>query len=124
MSMKRGQSTSVVLVVEDEALVLMTAVDMLGDAGFTVLGAEDADGALQLLEGRTDIGILFTDVDMPGSMNGFVLVQHVAERWPHIRLVITSGRIRPSNRDVPDAGQFVPKPYMAEQLLAAFEHAG
>lgn len=124
MSMKRGQSTSVVLVVEDEALVLMTAVDMLGDAGFTVLGAEDADGALQLLEGRTDIGILFTDVDMPGSMNGFVLAQHVAERWPHIRLVITSGRIRPSNRDVPDAGQFVPKPYMAEQLLAAFEHAG
>jgi CheY-like chemotaxis protein len=124
MSMKRGQSSSLVLVVEDEALVRMTAVDMLEDAGFTVLEAGDADAALQLLEGRNDIGILFTDVDMPGSMNGFVLAQHVAEHWPHIRLVITSGRIRPSNRDVPDAGRFVPKPYMTEQLLAAFGHAG
>ncbi len=102
----------------------MMAVDMLEDEGFTVIEAASADAALAILENRDDIGVLFTDVDMPGSMNGFALAQQVAERWPHIRLVLTSGRFTPKNRDVPDSGQFVPKPYLPDQLLTAFSNAG
>src|SRR3954469_21852148 len=112
MSLKRSPAHSVVLVVEDEALVRMMAVDMLEEAGFTVLEAGTADAAWSLLESRSDIGVLFTDVEMPGSMNGYVLASRVAERWPDIRLVITSGRSYPGHGDVPDDGQFLGKPYL------------
>lgn len=115
---------SSVLVVEDEPLVRMMAVDMLEDVGITILEAATADAAWEILESRNDIGALFTDIEMPGSMNGFGLAARVAERWPHIRLVITSGRCRPTPSDVPDHGQFVPKPYHADQVLRAFERAG
>jgi DNA-binding NtrC family response regulator len=100
------------------------AVDMLEDAGFTVIEATTADEAWAVLEDRSGgIEVLFTDIEMPGSMNGFALASRVSERWPHIRLVMTSGRCRPAKRDVPDHGEFVPKPYMADQLLAAFNKA-
>jgi CheY-like chemotaxis protein len=111
------------LVVEDEALVRMVAVDMLEAAGLTVFEAATADEAWAILESRGDIGALFTDIEMPGSMNGFALANQVAERWPHIRLVLTSGRCQLASRDVPDHGMFVPKPYMAEHVLSAFERA-
>lgn len=101
----------------------MMASDMLQDAGFTVIEAACADEAWDILKSRSDIGVLFTDIEMPGSMNGFALAAWVAERWPHIRLVITSGRYRPAPRDVPDHGMFVPKPYLAEQVLSAFDRA-
>lgn len=123
MSDPRALSSSLVLVVEDEALVRMMAVDMLEDAGCTVLEAATADEAWQILESRSDIGVLFTDIEMPGSMNGFALAARVAERWPHIRLVITSGRCRPRPSDVPAHGMFVPKPYLADQVLNAFDRA-
>ncbi|GJD52507.1 hypothetical protein OPKNFCMD_5273 [Methylobacterium crusticola] len=102
----------------------MVAVEMLEVAGWTALEAADADEAMLLLERRSDIAVLFTDVDMPGSMDGFELATQVASRWPHIRLVLTSGRLRPSNDDVPDSGQFVAKPYRTSQLLEAFRNAG
>ena len=117
-------SSSLVLIVEDEDLVRIMAVDMLEDAGFTVIEAANADEAWAILESRNDIGMLFTDIEMPGSMNGFVLAGRVAERWPHIRLVITSGRCRPASREVPDHGKFVPKPYQADQVVRAFNGAG
>jgi CheY-like chemotaxis protein len=116
-------SVPVVLVVEDEGLVRLMAVDLLEDEGFTVIEAATADEAWTILETRDDIAILFTDVEMPGSMNGLDLAGRVAARWPHIRLVITSGRVRLSNQAVPDHGQFVPKPYYSAQLLSAFGHA-
>ena len=112
------------LVVEDESFVRLMAVDMLEDAGFEVLEAGTADQAWGVLERRSDIGVLFTDVDMPGSMNGFDLAGRVAERWPHIRLVITSGRHWPDNDDMPDDGQFVHKPYHVSQILHAVTNAG
>jgi CheY-like chemotaxis protein len=115
---------SVVLIVEDEDLVRMMAVDMLEDAGLAIMEAATADEAWAILESRSDIGVLFTDIEMPGSMNGFALASRVAERWPHIRLVLTSGRSRPAPRDVPDHGKFVPKPYLADQVLSAFNRAG
>jgi CheY-like chemotaxis protein len=123
MLIPRTPSPSVVLIVEDEDLVRMMAVDMLEDAGFTILEAANADEAWAILEGQSDIGVLFTDIEMPGSMNGFALASRVAERWPHIRLVLTSGRFRPAPCDVPDHGKFVPKPYLPDQVLSAFGKA-
>ncbi|WP_456685334.1 response regulator [Bradyrhizobium sp. P5_C11_2] len=116
-------AASVVLVVEDEALVRRMAVDILEDEGFTVIEAATADEAWAVLEARDDIAILFTDVEMPGSMNGLDLANRVAGRWPRICLVLTSGRVRLSNQAMPDRGRFVPKPYYPNQLLRAFRCA-
>jgi CheY-like chemotaxis protein len=99
------------------------AADMLEDEGFTIVESANADEALALLEARDDIAILFTDIEMPGSMNGLELASHVAVRWPHIRLVITSGRVRMSDQAVPDHGKFVAKPYYPDQLIRAFSSA-
>jgi CheY-like chemotaxis protein len=123
MTGSHAPSFSLVLVVEDEDLVRMMATDMLEDVGFTVVEAASADEAWDILESRTDIDVLFTDIEMPGSMNGFALAARVAERWPHIRLVVTSGRYRPAPRELPDHGKFVAKPYLADQLLSAFDSA-
>ncbi|QIJ76707.1 response regulator [Methylobacterium sp. NI91] len=110
-----------ILVVEDESFVRMVAVDMLEDAGLPVAEAPDADAALQLLEGKAQaFCALFTDIDMPGSMDGLTLAARVRARWPHIRLVVTSGRVRPG--DLPDAG-FLPKPYGRSDLLGAIGQA-
>jgi CheY-like chemotaxis protein len=124
MSVNCTTSIPVVLVVEDEGLARMMAVDLLEDAGFEVAEAATADAALAILETDPTIDVLFTDIEMPGSMSGLDLADRVAERWPHIRLVVTSGRSRLTNQEMPDAGRFVPKPYFADQVLHAFERAG
>jgi len=116
-------SSHIVLVVEDDGYVRMLATDMLEDEGFRVLAAATADEAWLILEGRGDIGVLFTDINMPGNMDGLTLAARVAERWPRIRLVLTSGRRGLSNHEVPDHGQFVQKPYRQSQLLSAIAHA-
>ena len=115
---------SVVLIVEDEPMLRMLARELLEEAGFRVIEAGTADDALQILEGRADIAVLFTDVDMPGSMSGVVLAEKVAARWPHIRLVVTSGRYGLTNDQLPDDGQFLHKPYRGRQLISAIGHAG
>jgi two-component system, response regulator PdtaR len=112
-----------VLVVEDEHFVRMVAVDMLEDAGFAVLEAPTADVAWQVLEREPKIDLLFTDIDMPGSMDGLALAGRVAERWPHIRLVVTSGRFALRDEELPDDGRFLPKPYRQSQLLDAIRAA-
>jgi CheY-like chemotaxis protein len=114
----------VVLVVEDEGFIRMLAADILQDEGFTVLEVATADEAWPILESRSDIGVLFTDVNMPGSMDGLTLAARVAERWPRIRLVLTSGRQGLSIDQVPDHGQFVQKPYHQRDLMSAISHAG
>ncbi|GJE52731.1 Blue-light-activated protein [Methylobacterium tardum] len=114
---------SVVLVVEDEDLIRMIAADMLQDEGYTVLEVATADDAWPLLESRSDIGVLFTDVNMPGHMDGLALAARVAERWPHIRLVVTSGRCGLSTHELPDNGQFVQKPYHHGDLVSAIAQA-
>ncbi|KQO66879.1 response regulator [Methylobacterium sp. Leaf89] len=123
MSRKRDPETSLVLVVEDDDLVRMMAVDMLEDAGFSVVEARQADEAWFILHERSDIGVLFTDVDMPGSMCGVTLAERVHHAWPDIRLVVTSGRNRFANRDMPDHGLFVAKPYSSSQVVDAIHHA-
>ena len=81
----------VVLAVEDEPLILMLAVDMIRDAGFEPLWASNAEEAIRILESRDDIRIVFTDINMPGSMDGIKLAQAVRGRWPPIRIIVTSG---------------------------------
>jgi CheY-like chemotaxis protein len=110
-------SCKTILVVEDEALIRIWATDLLEENGFSVLEAKDADAALKLLQSRHDVKLLFTDVQMPGSLNGMELAREVHARWPHILLVITSGRERPARSEIPADGRFVAKPYSAEELL-------
>ncbi|MCJ2066519.1 response regulator [Methylobacterium sp. J-088] len=123
MSAQRPPEISVILVVEDEDFVRMVAVDMLEDAGFAVVEARHADEAWFILHERSDIDVLFTDIDMPGSMDGVGLAERVYANWPDIRLVLTSGRHRFTDREMPDHGRFVPKPYAASQVIDAIQHA-
>lgn len=112
-----------VLVVEDESILRMVAVDMLEDAGFAVMEAPTADAAWTILEREAGVGVLFTDIDMPGTMDGLTLAGRVAERWPRIRLVVTSGRFALHDEDLPDSGRFLPKPYKQAHLLKAIAGA-
>jgi CheY-like chemotaxis protein len=108
----------VVLLVEDEPLVRMTAADELEEAGFQVLEAANADVALKVLEARSDeIQVLFTDVNMPGSMDGMALAERVYQRWPHVLLLISSGYARPHPGEIPEHGRFMPKPYRGATLV-------
>jgi CheY-like chemotaxis protein len=110
-----------VLVVEDDVLVRMHGVDILEDAGFTVLEAETADEAITLLQGQEDVHLLFSDIDMPGSMNGLELAQLVRDRWPKVRLLLTSGHHHIAGDALPEHGRFVRKPWTRERLIATIQ---
>ena len=101
----------VILLVEDEVLVRMVAADVLEDAGFTVLESTNAEEALRLLETRPDVQVLFTDVNMPGALDGLGLAQTVHERSPEVGILIGSGRIRPDPGELPPGTRFIAKPY-------------
>ena len=107
-----------VLVVEDEPLLRMMALDVVEEAGFEAVEARDADEAIQILEARTDIRIVFTDVDMPGSMNGLRLAAAIRDRWPPIDIIITSGHVRLDESSIPARTVFYPKPYDHRQVTA------
>jgi two-component system, response regulator PdtaR len=115
---------SIMLIVEDELMLRMNAAAMMEDAGFDVLEACDADEAIRLLESNPDISIVFTDIEMPGSMNGLKLAHAVTGRWPPIRIIATSGRFRVRDGDLPTGGRFLPKPYSAGQILGALREMG
>ena len=108
----------VILVVEDEAIIRMGAVEMLEGAGFTVLEADNAHEALKILETRDDIGAVFSDINMPGTMDGLRLVHAVRGRWPPIHLILTSGLVSPTLEELPVNGRFIGKPYDAENVIA------
>jgi CheY-like chemotaxis protein len=112
----------VVLIVEDEALVRLGAVQMLEDAGFEVIEAANADEAIQALERRNDIRVVFTDVQMPGSMDGLKLAHAVHNRWPPIKIIVTSGREPLTMQDLPEGGCFLAKPYQSTQITNAMRH--
>ena len=101
----------VVLIVEDEFLLRMDAVDMIAAAGFEAVEAANADQAIKILEARRDITVVFTDIQMPGSMDGLKLARAVRGRWPPIKIVATSGRLNVGEMDLPEGGRFLPKPY-------------
>ena len=106
----------VVLVVEDEPLIRLNAVAMIEDAGFEVLEAANADEAILILENRSDIRIVFTDVHMPGSMDGLRLAHAVRDRWPPIKLIVTSGQMMVPESELPTGGRFFSKPYRPSEL--------
>ena len=108
-------SQTLILVVDDDVFVRMGASDMFLDAGYRVLEAGNADEALRFFETNADIGLLFTDVSMPGSMNGSDLARHVAERWPRVGIIMASGRPRPES--LPLGTQFHAKPYEPTNVL-------
>jgi CheY-like chemotaxis protein len=109
---------AVVLVVEDEMLLRMRAVDMVEDAGFTSVEAVNADQAVAILESRSDIALLFTDIQMPGSMDGLELAHTVRARWPSIKIIVVSGQLNPLSIDLPPCSRFFGKPLEAGQMIA------
>lgn len=112
-----GSQPPVVLVVDDEALLRLHAVDLLEQAGFDVIEAENAEAAIRVLEDRGDVRVLFTDIQMPGRLDGMELARQVHARWPHVVLLVTSGRLSPRDEDIPDEGAFLSKPYGPELLV-------
>jgi two-component system, response regulator PdtaR len=114
-----------VLIVEDEFLLRMDAADFMEDAGFTVHQASNADEAIALLELHDDIRVVFTDINMPGSMDGLKLAHYVRGRWPPVKLILTSGHAPPRDEDLPAGSGFFGKPYqlkrVADSLRAMIE---
>jgi CheY-like chemotaxis protein len=107
----------VVLVVEDDFLLRMDAIDIVRSAGFDAVEAGNADEAIAILEARPNIHVVFTDIQMPGSMDGLKLAKFVKDRWPPIRIMTTSGRVRIDGDDLPHGGRFIPKPYSPAQVI-------
>jgi CheY-like chemotaxis protein len=106
----------VILVVEDEFLLRMDAAAMVASAGFAVVEAANADEAIEILETRSDIAVVFTDIQMPGAMDGLRLARAVRGRWPPIKIVATSGHLTLTDTDLPEGGRFLPKPYSAIEV--------
>lgn len=118
MGQSKPLKKEVVLVVEDEPLLRMMAMDLVEDAGFEVVEAANADEAVRILEARADIRIVFTDIDMPGSMDGMKLALSVRDRWPPIEIIIVSGHVRIADRDLPARSVFFSKPYDTQKVTA------
>jgi CheY-like chemotaxis protein len=107
---------AVVLIVEDEFMIRSNAVEMIEEAGFEVVEAASADEAIAIIESRSDITVVFTDIQMPGSMDGLKLAAAVRDRWPPIRIVATSGHVKLVPGDLPEGSRFLQKPYSAVEI--------
>jgi two-component sensor histidine kinase/DNA-binding response OmpR family regulator len=121
MASGRSAVPRAVLIVEDEMLLRMRAVDMVEDAGFAPVEAINADDALAILESRSDIELLFTDIQMPGSMDGLKLAYAVHERWPLIKIILVSGQLKLTNNDMPADCRFFGKPLDVKQMIAEMQ---
>ncbi len=110
-----------VLVVEDDPLIRFLACSLVGEAGYTAVEASDADQAISILESREDIRLVFTDIDMPGTMDGLKLAHYVRDRWPPIHLLLVSGKSILSETPLPIGARFLPKPYGTADVAAAMQ---
>src|SRR5215216_1092415 len=119
-SMPTASATNV-LVVEDEMVLRMRAVDIVEDAGFTAVQAVNADEALSILESRSDISLLFSDIQMPGSMDGLKLAHAVHDRWPSIKIILVSGQIQLCDTDKPTNSRFFGKPLQVKQMIVELQ---
>lgn len=108
-----------ILVVEDETFTRMDGVEILRAAGFDIVEAANADEAIQMLERNPGIHLVFTDIDMPGSMNGLKLAAAVRDRWPPVRIIATSGHFKIQLGDLPAGARFISKPYQPAQIISA-----
>ena len=121
MALESPAVPAVVLVVEDEMLLRMRAVNMVEDAGYTSVEAVDADEAVAILESRSDIALMFTDIQMPGSMDGLGLAHAVHERWPPIKIILVSGQLKPIDIEIPANSRFFGKPIEAKVMIAQMQ---
>jgi CheY-like chemotaxis protein len=117
MSKLHPDPKPVILVVDDDALLRFLAVDILEAAGFAVIEAENAEGALTLLKSRPEIAALFTDIEMPGACDGLELAHRCHRERPDVRVVVTSGNIRPSETDLAPGDAFIAKPYRDREVI-------
>jgi two-component sensor histidine kinase/CheY-like chemotaxis protein len=117
MADKKDANTPNVLVVEDEMVLRMRAVDIVEDAGFVAVEAVSADQALAVLESRSDISLMLSDIQMPGSMDGLKLAQAVHDRWPNIKIILVSGHVKVSDMDKPADSRFFGKPLETEHMI-------
>ncbi len=108
-----------VLVVEDEAVIRQAAVEMVEEAGFQSLEATNGTDAFRILHDVADISAVLTDIDMPAGLDGIRLAACIAQRWPQIGLVVTSGKVRPRRGDLPTGTRFFTKPYNEQDVIAA-----
>lgn len=116
--------TIAVLIVEDEFLLRMDAASFIEDAGFAVYEASNADEAIRVLETNDNIRLVFTDISMPGSIDGLKLAHYVRGRWPPIKLIVTSGHFSPSNEELPTGTSFIAKPYQRERVTSCISKNG
>jgi two-component sensor histidine kinase/DNA-binding response OmpR family regulator len=116
-----ARQSAAVLVVEDEMLLRMRAVDIVEDAGYTPVEATNADDALAILESRSDIELLFTDIQMPGSIDGLKLANAVHERWPLIKIILVSGQLKLTDEDKPIDSRFFGKPLDVKHMIAEMQ---
>jgi DNA-binding NtrC family response regulator len=114
--MTPDSKSPIVLVAEDEAMVRELSVSELQDAGYTVIEAADARQALAILENGVPVDVLFTDVNMPGEIDGIVLARMVHSRWPRVGLIVTSGKTDVPETELPDDGRFIRKPYRLSEM--------
>lgn len=110
-----------VLVVEDEPIIRLGMVSSIEDAGYTVIEAASADEAIARLDRDSEVGVVVTDVDMPGSMDGIRLAHYVRNRWPPIQLLVISGKVGVLPGELPDGARFMSKPYQEPALLNIIE---
>ena len=115
---------NIVLVVEDEPLVRMLAVEIAEEAGFEVIEASNADEAIILLETVPNIRVVMTDVDMPGSMDGLKLAAAVRDRWPPVEIIVVSGMQRPKAHELPERSVFFDKPYDFGKMVMQLRKMG
>jgi CheY-like chemotaxis protein len=109
----------VILIVEDEFLLRQDSAEMIENAGFEVVQAANADEAIAILTAQPNIHVVFTDIQMPGSMDGLKLARFVRNRWPPIKIIATSGLVRVEDDDLPAGSVFLSKPYRSVELVAA-----
>ena len=109
----------VVLVVEDHPLVRMAVLEVMIEAGFEALDASSASGAIRTLEARPDIRLVFTDAEMPGTMDGIELAHYIRNRWPPVKLIVVSGKVVIDPQELPPGARFFPKPYRETSIVEA-----
>jgi CheY-like chemotaxis protein len=115
--MTSEQIVPLILIVEDEALVRLSAIGMFEDAGFRMIEATNSDEALELLNADSDVQLLFTDVKMPGTIDGVSLARQVRDRWPHIGIMVTSSRSMSRFDELPSGSRFEQKPYSPATVI-------
>lgn len=117
--MSSVERRALILLVEDEPILRLVTHDDLVAAGFDVIDAANADEAIEILQRRSDIDAVFTDIDMPGSMDGLRLAAFVRDRWPPIKLIVTSGRKTPEANELPAGVPFLAKPFLPERMVSS-----